>query len=240
MRRFSIALLAPVTVIAAALAVNAPQAAWSADGKDKAAAPRPPDAKRATTRPAGPPGGRSFRRYSKPLTKEQEEEVLAYLKKKRPDLYKQATSQREKDPRRYQRTIRSMWHFISRLKSLPKAVAEAEELRQGLYFRMWRLAKELKDTRDPARQKKLRKQIHELADKRFDADQTIRQHRLSQLEGYIERLKRELKDRADDRKAVVREMVERVIGGAERYREPSERGPRSRPSPPPGHKPPPK
>jgi len=171
-----------------------------------------------------------YRRYGKPLTKEQEEEVLQYLKKKRPDLFQQATSEREKDPRRYQRTIRSMWYFISGLKSLPEPVRDAEEARHMLRIQMWRLAKELKDTQSPGRKKELTKQIHELADKHFDADQIIRQHRLSQLEGYIERLKRELKERAQDRQAVVRETVERMISSAERYRQRSERGPRSRPS----------
>jgi hypothetical protein len=180
-------------------------------------------------RPGSPQGPSRYRR--RPLTEEQEKEVLQYLKKKRPEIYEQVLASREKDPRRYSWTLRSMWFFLSRLKRLPKPVQEAEETRQITHLRMWRLAHQLQGTKNAATRKELEQQMLEQADQNFAAEQIVREHRLTELAEQIKRIKAELKERAEDRKAIVREKVERMKRDAARYAEGMRRGgPRPGPS----------
>ncbi|HUT01407.1 MAG TPA: hypothetical protein VM031_03050 [Phycisphaerae bacterium] len=229
MRKLSIVILSAALVAAVAVSLSdAPSVARSAPaptGTGDKATTRP-----ARSRPSRRPGSRGSGRFGQPLTKEQEQEVLEYLKTKRPELHKQAMSERQRDPRRYRRTIRSMWHFISRMKALPPKLRDAHEVHQATYIRMWQLARELKETKDPSRQKELRKELRDLAERNFDASQIVREHRLSQLSEEIKRLKAELKKRAEDREAVVREMVDRMIRPRRRSPRPDEKPRRPHPA----------
>jgi len=224
----------PGLALSASDAVKAPGEARSTRGS------RP---RSVSSRPSGGGrrGGPGYRRFSKPLTKEQEQEVLDFLKKERPDFYKKAIEEREKDPRRFQRTIRSMWHFMSRVMELPEELRTAYRRAQRSYVDMWRLAKEIRETSDTARKKTLETKIHSLAEEHFDASQIIREHRLTQLAEEIKRLKAELQQRVKDREALVQESVERMMTNAERFPGPGpgpeprghRRPPDSRPSGPP-------
>jgi len=221
-----------VTVLGAAgltalalLFARGPGVAWSAPavkapppgGPSPSGAPksRPSGSPRGPRRPGGDSG--RYRHFGKPLSKEQEQEILDYLKTKRPDVYKQTIAYREKDPRRYQRTLRSMWFFVSRLKNLPEKVREAYEVRQITYIEMWQAARGMQTEKDPAEKKRLEARLRELAEKQFDADQIIRGHRLTELAEQVQRLKAELKARADDRENVIRESLERMMKGASSY-----------------------
>ena len=244
MRKFLIVILSGV-LVAGTMTIarmGGPGVAFSAPDPGKAPGdvrtPRGGRSRGAATRPSsgGRRGGPGSRRFGKPLTKEQEQEVLDFLKKERPDFYKKAIEEREKDPKRYQRTIRSMWHFMSRVKNLPKDLRDAYHTSQRSFVEMWRLAKELKDTQDAARKKVLDEKLRSLAEEHFDASQIIREHRLTQLADEIKRLKADLQQRAKDRKAVVRETIERMMSSAERFPGPGGPGPRGRP-PHPGSRP---
>lgn len=234
-----------VTISAALIAALA--------GKALAGGPKPDEPGRSVRRPPepegdrakGPPssrspgpgafgpgsGGKRPRRRFKPLSKEQEKEVLDYLKKKQPELYKQTLAHREQDVSRYQRAIRWIWHSLERRRHLPEEVSDAYDVRQYSFVRMWRLAKELHEARDDATKKDLGKRLRVLAEKLFDADQIIRGHRLKLLEDQIKHLKEELKERAQNRSVVIEEDLERMKEQAERMG-PHRRGPGSRPSGP--------
>jgi hypothetical protein len=167
--------------------------------------------------PSSRPGPSRYRRFSRPLTEEQEQEVLDYLKKKRPELYDQTIESRQKDPRRYQRTMFMIWGWVSRLKKLPENVRDAEERRQAAQLKMYRAARDLQSTKDPAEKKRLEKQLEEQAAVFFDADQIIRGHRLTELAKHIKQLKAELEARAQDRENLIQETVERMKEGAKFY-----------------------
>ena len=235
MRKLSIVLLTSGLAAAciAAWTFNRPRAAVGAatsGAKAETTGPRTPDGP--TTRPsAGGPSRYSRYSRSRPLTEEQEKEVLEYLKEKRPDLHKQAMEYREEDPDRYSRMIRPMHYFIQGIKGMAPELREAHEIRQSTRLDMWRLARELIETKDDRRKKEIRLQMHEQADKNFDAEQTVRQDRLRQLAEQIKQMQEDLKERARDRETVIVETVERMISSAEAYQERSERDGRQHPGP---------
>jgi len=226
-------------LLAAAVALHSPDPAGAAP-RAKGPPPRSePDGPKPGRGPATRPGSSGrYHRYSRPLTKEQEQEVLDYIKKKRPDLHSQVVEYRQKDPRRYQRTVRMMWGFVSQLKRLPPEVAEAHEALQQARVRMWRIVRDLREPQNAAEKKRLEAQLRDQAATAFDAEQTIRGHRLTELAEQIKDLKAELRARAADRDNRIHEMVEWMKRGASRSSGPPSGPPadRGKPSRQPGGK----
>ena len=246
MRRYGMALLA--LALAAALVVVAaritPKAALSAPPGGKAAGARDDKPDGPATRPNRGPrdrrgrGGPMRRRFFRPMKPEDEKELLEYYKTRRPEVHKQLLNDREKDPRRYRRMLRSFWQFYSMTRKLPKEVREAHETRQAAFVAMWRLAKQYSaaDEKDKAG---IEKQMTQLARTHFDADQIVREHRLTQLADQIKHLRTELKQRAADRASVIGETVDRMKKDADRYgSRPGPGGGPDRPGPPPPPPPP--
>lgn len=222
---------------------RAPGSALAAQTGDKsppaAKAPAPRGEPRPGDRPPGPPS--RSRRY-RPLTKEQEQEVLNYLKEKRPEDYERVLKDRERDPRRYRRTIAGLWQWVSRFKQMPKDLRDAYEDRHRAFVDMWRLAKQRADAKDPAARNRIDKRLYEVCARLFDAEQIIREYRLKQMEEQIKRLREDLKERARNRKTVIGEMVERFARSAadrNRKRSPTTRPTRGR-KPSSGQRPAPK
>jgi hypothetical protein len=97
------------------------------------------------------------------------------------------------------------------------------------YVRMWRLAREFDATKDPAARADLDKQLLEFAQQQFDADQVIREHRLTELAEQIARMKTDLADREKDRSTIVREIAERMKKSA-RPSDSAAKAPHTRPA----------
>lgn len=153
----------------------------------------------------------------KPLTPEEERETLAYAKDNRPEYYEWLSQYRESDPRRYQYLARALWNVIDKGKQLPPEVRQAQEkLYEASQVKLWRLAREILKTTDPAAKARLEGDLQTLMTKRFDAEQVIRNDRLKQLADEIKRLRAELEDRAKNRETIIRERVERMKKDAAR------------------------
>lgn len=163
----------------------------------------------------GPPrGGPPWR--GRPVTKEQEDEVLAYLKEKDQDTYESFVKSRQSDPYRYRMDVASMWHWLSRTKTMPDHVRDAHEAYRFTTLRMWRAARELAGATDATRKAALEAELQELGEKRFQAEQVIRDHRLTELAEQIKRLRAELDERAQNRKILIQEMIARFRDSAAR------------------------
>jgi ribosomal protein L17 len=223
------AVLSTARSTGAAPAVSAaPPPAAPAPARAPAAAP----ATTGTEEPFGPDDEAMARQTSspKPLNDEQLKTVLDYLQAKRPEIYKQVMGYRETDLRRFYRATRSMWNFISRIKSLPEKVGQAYEARQMAYVRMWRLAREFDATKDATVRADLDKQLLEFAQQQFDADQIIREHRLTELAEQITRMKADLAEREKERPNIVREIAERMKKNAAHLTGTPTKAPHTRPA----------
>ncbi len=227
MRRTTMAILmaAALAVAGAAAWLGAPGAwclaapadegdgAGVADGRGAAPGTRP----HGRGKPFFRDGDRRRGRFGRPLTESEQAEVLAYLKEHRPEIYEQATSLRQRDPRRYKRLLHMIHGLLRRLKGMPEELREAHETRQEAHVRMWRLAKSLESAEDPVARRMVEKKMREQAELYFDADQVIREYRLAQLAEQIRVLREELAARKKDREAVIEEMIQRTRSAAAKY-----------------------
>jgi chromosome segregation ATPase len=225
--------LSAAAVLAGLAALNRPETVLSAQSAEV----RPVGLAEAAEKPATPPAGATRRtgasesdgskgsRGPAQLTPEQEQEVLDYLKSRRPEVYEEVIAQREKDPTRYRRTLRSVYPFVARVRKLPDEVARAYESLQQTHLAMWRLAREYNSAEAPQKKLEIENSMKEQARRQFEADQLVRRHRLAELEEQIRNLKAELDQRAKDSDTLIRETVERLKRNVTRYEKDKDRGP---------------
>ena len=225
--------LSTAAILACLAALNRPETVLSAQSAEVRPAGRTAAAEKPTTRPAGAaqrPGvsgsdsSKGFRSPMK-LTPEQEQEVLDYLKSRRPEIYEAVIAQREKDPPRYRRTLRSVYPFVTRVRKLPEDVAKAYEGLQQTHVALWRLAREYANADSPEKKLEIENSMKEQARRQFEADQLVRRHRLAELEDQIRNLKAELDQRAKDGDTLIHETVERFKRNVTRYEKDKDRGP---------------
>jgi hypothetical protein len=217
--------LSAAAILAGLAAFNRPETVLSAPPAGGVPAGRIDAADKPTTRPTGavqrlgapePDGSKGYRGPAQ-LTAEQEQEVLDYLKSRRPEVYEEVVAQREKDPARYRRTLRGVYPFIARVRKLPEGVAQAYDSLQQTHVSLWRLSREYNTSDSPEKKREIENSMKEQAGRQFEAEQLIRRHRLAELEEQIRNLKAELDQRAKDSDAVIRETVERFKRNITRY-----------------------
>jgi len=238
MRRFwnTIIPLLAAAALAGLAAMNRPSSALSANTVQESPSDKKKSDARPTTRPAGPGrrgainpmGARPIRTLSK-LTAEQEKEVLAYLKSRRPQIYKEVVAQQQKDPMRYRRTLGRIYPFIVKMRKLPEPVALAYETLQQTHVNLWRLAREYNSAKNADKKRDIESRMLSQARKQFEAEQLVRGHRLADLEEQIRNLKAQLAQRASDRETVIQETLDRFKRGAKRYRKPGQKTDHPRP-----------
>ncbi|MDP7637974.1 MAG: hypothetical protein QF577_10560 [Phycisphaerae bacterium] len=203
-------------------------------GKNKPAANGPQKTARKAAGPSrrdrlGPRGmwaGRRGRRGR--LTKEQEAELLKVLKEKRPNRYKRVMALRDRDERRYHRTMFYMWwRWYVRWRDKPPAVQKAMITHEKERLRQYKLRRNIQRADTPQGKKRLTGQLRQAIRKAFEARQVIKEHRLTELEKDIQRIRAELKDRAGRKEQLVSERLEKLLANPPRHRRKrGRRGPR--------------
>ena len=176
--------------------------------------------------PRGMWGGRRGRRGR--LTKEQEAELLKVLKEKRPNHYQRILALRGRDEQRYRRVLFHIWHrWYVRWRGKPPAVQEAMITREEERRRQYKLRRAIHRADTPKDKEQLTGQLRQAIRKAFEARQVIEEHRLTELEKEIQRIRAELKDRAGRREQLVSERLEKMLANPpRRWRGRGRRGPK--------------
>lgn len=91
--------------------------------------------------------------------------------------------------------------------------------------------REIRQTDDPAMKKQLTEQLRTEVLEHFEAEQTLREHRLLHLADKIKRLRAELEEHRQQREQIVTERIERWL--SKHWRMMGRRPDRDRPPPPP-------
>ena len=150
------------------------------------------------------------------LSKQEEAEMMSALKKHRPELHQRLVRLRDHHPRGYYRSLWRAWRMYLRWRAMgPKAreaVADQERARLEIY----RLVGALRRTpQGPARQR-LVQEIRKAVTERFEAEQTLREQKLADLEREIKRIREELKDRAKQRDKIIAQHLQRLLRSTSR------------------------
>ena len=167
-------------------------------------------------------------------------DVLQFAQQHLPMLHEALQQMRESEPVRFRALCRRLRFEIGQLKALQKADQAAfqkalEEKR--LQFLARNTADRLRAAQDPAERERLRTQLRETVGKLFDAELATREAHIRLLEKKLEEIRAELRQRANQREALVQNRLEEMIqsdsGGPDRPpdRRPHEGTPKKPPAP---------
>lgn len=212
------------TLIAAMLLVACGAAILSAQP-----APRDP-----VSKPAKPPRGEA-----PGLSEQQESDLLGILGQKHPDEAAQLKKLKEENPAVYRVAMAAAWKVYQVLKDMPPDIQKAHETQLRSRVEAWRVSRDYLAAQAGPEKDKLRARLTELLGNEFDAQQTISEYRLTQLEEQLKRLRAVLKDRKDGRDQVIAQNLQELLSGKFRPRGDGDtrRGPEGRPRPQPATRP---
>lgn len=175
----------------------------------------------------------------KPLTKDEEAELLKHLEKEKPDLHKQLKDLCKRDEDGYRRMLLRYWGVYDYLRKLPKEIRIAVQTQEKARHEAYRLVKAIEQTKDAAYKARLKVKLREAVAAHFKAEQIVREYRLARLIKEIERTLAEIKGRsAKQTEEIINSRVEAWLKGFGRYPPRRDRG-RGSGSGPGGPKPPP-
>ncbi len=149
------------------------------------------------------------------LTDSQQAELLEQIKAHRPEEYEQLMKMKESQPRRYRWILAERWRWYQRYKSMPASVQKALLTQYEARVRIARIRKALVDDPSDQQRQTLAAELKTQVAALFDANQTIRTHFLKKLEEKLERFRKELDDRAEQRDKLVSEHVQKILDDPE-------------------------
>lgn len=156
---------------------------------------------------------RGPRRRSERLSDAQIKELLDSLKEYRPDFHKRLIQLRTDDPRAYRSALGGAWRWYRRLgwKDMPLEVKRAAIAEQKARVQIWRLVRKTREASSAQEKLSLAGELRQAVVERFEARQVLMTYRLERLEKEIQRLRAELKERADQQEQIVAERIERLM-----------------------------
>ncbi|MCD4824998.1 MAG: hypothetical protein K8S55_10335 [Phycisphaerae bacterium] len=143
------------------------------------------------------------------LSKEDEKKLLAFVKKYHPRMYERLTDLRQDNEARYKKALRRIWPRFEMLMAMPKEIRDAHIKQTTLKVELFKTAKKLHNTKDEKKRSELVAKLRELVAEQFDIQQKVRLYRLKQMEKQLERLEKDLKQRAADRDKIIESRLER-------------------------------
>jgi len=207
-----------IVMMIAAMIAAVSSTEWARDGgpdaehgrgprrtKDSSAETRPDEEK-----PRPPRGGW---RGGPRLTEEQEEELLAAIKKWMPERHARLAALKESNPGRYAAYLAGVWRWYQGFKQMPEDVQKATIARQNAQVRIGVLLERARETESEGERDRLRQQIAKQVAVMFDAEQVEREYRLSRLEQRIQDLRKELKHRSEQREKIIAQRVQQLLSG---------------------------
>lgn len=222
--------------------VTALSGAWllADDGderKNSAAAPRTTVKGKPTSQPWSkrPPGEGPFGGggHSMRMPPEQEKQALDFLKANRPEQYDQLIKLRDSNSERYARTLRMISHWMEAMEDMPENVKKATFARQDAQIDIVDLVQQIHATADPAVKADLTAKLRIAVNKQLDAEQIVREHRLSLLHKQVLQMQEELQKSREQRAQFVEEQMQMYLKSPQ-PRTPGDRSDRTdRPDKPP-------
>ena len=183
-------------------------------------AAEPTDPPAATTQPAegaaAEPAEPSTRPHAhrppvKPLTEEQEKELLESVQRRFPGRYKELTQLRKDNPERYQRVLARMWRWHQRWKYLPEEARKAAVHRDEMKIQAYHLVRTWRQTSDRRKKRQIETKLRKVLIEKFNAEQELREKRLAAMQREIQTLRKENAERAKKRDQIVREHLRRML-----------------------------
>ena len=188
------------TVVLASLLTTA--VLLATDGPD-----RPNKGARGDVRPGGKAGRHEESR--RPLTDEQKAKAIEFAKEHSPELYKGLMKAKESKPEDYRRMVRGVYYRYRSLMHLPAETREMYLQHGKLRTQVYQASKKYHAATTDADRQKRKEALQKLLTESFDTQQSMRVHKLEQMEKQLAALREELKTDKANRDKILAARLER-------------------------------
>ncbi len=186
-----------------------------------AQAPPPPKTEK-------PPEARQLRRESRQynrhdtlyLTKEQEEEVIAYLRETRSEQAKRLLELKDRSPERYRSWLSRAFRekrYMDEMKERDPERYQVLVQEKQLESKSRSLASQYRETDNEAEKGQLKSELKTLLDRLFDLRQMNRETEIKNLEKRLDELRENLQQRLDNKPGIVEKRLMEMIGEREKW-----------------------
>jgi len=145
---------------------------------------------------------------------EQTEEVWAFVREHMPWRVEGLEKLRDERPEMFKAMTRRLRFEIGQLKRLqesdPKAFQAALE-EGALRYRSIELTGQIRQTDDPERRKALTAELRGVVERLLEAEQKAREAQVRELEERLQRLRDQIRERAEHRQDVIEELMKRML-----------------------------
>ena len=190
----------------------------AADEGSKGDESRPPRRGMRSPGRAGGPAGmgegmgrRSRRGRRKPITPEQEKQILEFSKEHMKHHYDRLMKLREENERAYRRTLGFLWPRVQSMMSMSPEMRQAHLDENRLRVEIFQTVKDYREAIGPEEKEELKQELQELVARKFDAEQKVREYRLRELEAQLSRLKKQLIQRTAERGKIIEDKIGRLL-----------------------------
>ncbi|MFP4104760.1 MAG: hypothetical protein ACLFVU_01620 [Phycisphaerae bacterium] len=143
------------------------------------------------------------------VTLEQEQEIMDFLQDKLEYQHEAMLKIKKSDPQQYQAKLRTWKWWMKRLEGRPEDVQVAYIIQQESLIRIRTLVKKIALADRKPLKDLFRNELDEVLDNLFQAEQVIFKDRLHQFEQQLAELKKKLKDRAENKQAILKQQAEK-------------------------------
>jgi uncharacterized small protein (DUF1192 family) len=143
-------------------------------------------------------------------------QFLERLAEEEPEEYARLMELRKRRPGIYKLELLAAWVRRQRMEQTPKEVRQAKETIETGRRVIFRLVMEYRRESDSQRREAVRQKIVQAVGELVDADITLREYKVKELEERLAAIRQEIKDRRANRDEVVEDRVQRVLELAER------------------------
>lgn len=163
-------------------------------------------------------GHRRMSPDSRPVTPEQEAELLEMLKRRQPKRHERMLKFREEHPDKYQRLLPRAWQWYQHFESLPPEVREVHLQLHEVRMNIWRISEKLAKVDEPGKKARLKEKLERAVGKQFDLEQKLLEQRLTELEEQLHRLRADLARRTAERQQIIKRRSEAMLQGRDRWK----------------------
>jgi hypothetical protein len=143
------------------------------------------------------------------LTDEQKAKAIEFAKTHSPELYQSLMKVKESKPEEYQRMVRGVYYRYRSLMHLPAETREMYMRYGKLRTQVYQARKKYHAATTDADRQQCKESLQKLLADSFDTQQSMRVHKLEQMEKQLAALREELKDNKANRDKILAERLER-------------------------------
>jgi hypothetical protein len=155
--------------------------------------------------------GRHGRGSEVDITDEQEQELLAALKRHDSRWHERLLRVKAEHPRRYRFFLARAWDWYEKIRNMPADLQETLKQIREDRLTSWQLVQRYRAAETSDQRQRARKQLAETIGRLLDAEQKLTAYRIAKLEEQIAQIKARMQAQASRREELIEERIEQLL-----------------------------